>query len=219
MGIFEQKPTVFVTALSVAVTFCAFAGAEEPAKVAGSPKKAVQNPTLIVFDLVPERGIDRGLSNLLTELVIDRVSRMRRYSVMGQKDLDKMLSWEQNKQFKGCTDTSCLIQIAGALGAAYYVEGSIGNIGDQYLVTLKLMDANKVAIVERATEKTKKDENVIVGTVERMVDAIFGTSPPPKDVGAAGAPDHRSGVESARATVPESARPPVSVEKTIAPAG
>ncbi|MBI5525875.1 MAG: hypothetical protein HY897_06030 [Deltaproteobacteria bacterium] len=97
MGIAEQKLIVFVTVLSAAVAFCASAGAEEPVKPAGSPKKTADKPTLIVFDLVPERGIDRGLSNLLTELVIDRVSRMRRYSVIGQKDLDKMLSWEQNK--------------------------------------------------------------------------------------------------------------------------
>ncbi|MBI5525876.1 MAG: hypothetical protein HY897_06035 [Deltaproteobacteria bacterium] len=61
------------------------------------------------------------------------------------------------------------------------------------------MDANKVAIVERATEKTKKDENVIVGTVERMVDAIFGVkalSEVGATVGAAGGP--RSGTEPAR---------------------
>jgi len=192
---------VVVLAIAVAVTWSGAAVAQEPAKPAAPQKRPAASdgnkvlpsvrrdlaadPTLIVFDIVPERGIDRGLANALTEVVIDRVSKLKRYSVIGQKDLDKMMSWEQNKQLKGCTDTSCLIQIAGALGAAYYVEGSIGAVGDQYLVTLKLMDAGKVAIIERATEKVKKDENIIVGAVERMADAVFGATVGAADVGAA----------------------------------
>jgi TolB-like protein len=141
---------------------------------AQTAKKPAQLPTLIVFDIAPEKGVERNESNLLTELVIDRVTRLKRHNVMGQKDLDKMFNWEQNKQLKGCSDTSCLVQIAGAMGAAYYIEGSVGIMGAQYIITLKLMDANNVKIVERATEQVKKDEDVVVAEIKRMVDAIMG---------------------------------------------
>jgi TolB-like protein len=140
--------------------------------------KPVEGPTLVVFDIVPEKGVDKGEANLLTELVIDKVSKLRKYEVIGQKDIDKLMDWEQNKQLKGCTDASCLIQIAGAMGADYYIEGSIGVMGDNYMITLKLMDTRRVRVVERTTEVVKKDENVIIATTARAVDAVMGVQTP-----------------------------------------
>ncbi|MBI5529620.1 MAG: hypothetical protein HY897_25110 [Deltaproteobacteria bacterium] len=133
---------------------------------------AAEAPTLIVFDLVPEKGVERGAANLLTEIVINEVSRLGRYTVIGQKDLDKMLTWEQNKQLKGCNDTSCLIQIAGAMGASFYMEGSLGVMGDQFVVTLKLMDAQNVKIRARDTLIIEKNESVLVKAMPGLVQKI-----------------------------------------------
>jgi TolB-like protein len=148
------------------------ASSQKPAPVKTQTKSKTL-PTLIVFDLIPEKGVEKGATNLLTEIVMDRISATRRYTVVGQKDLDKMLFWEQNKQLKGCTDTSCLVQIAGAMGAEFYVEGSAGIMGSQYIITLKLIDAMSVKVVERTTEKAARDEDVLVKAVERMVDRII----------------------------------------------
>jgi TolB-like protein len=168
--------------LLVSILTPAHSLAEAPAKPAEGPKAAPQptrkqegKKTLIVFDITPEKGVEKSDANLLTELVIDRISKLKRYSVIGQKDLDKMLSWEQGKQLKGCTDTACLVQIAGALGAEFYVEGSVGSYGSQYIITLKLMDAYNVRVIERSTEKVKKDEDAVVRAIEQMVDTICKT--------------------------------------------
>jgi len=133
---------------------------------------AAEAPTLIVFDLVPEKGVERGAANLLTEIVINEVSRLGRYTVIGQKDLDKMINWEQNKQLKGCTDTSCLVQIAGAMGASFYMEGSLGVMGDQFVVTLKLMDAQNVKIRARDTLIIEKSESLLVKAMPGLVQKI-----------------------------------------------
>ncbi|MBI5527171.1 MAG: hypothetical protein HY897_12620 [Deltaproteobacteria bacterium] len=60
------------------------------------------------------------------------------------------------------------------MGAQYYVEGSIGGLGDQYVVTLKLIDAGSVRVLERVTEKIKKDDNTLARTIEPAVDVIMG---------------------------------------------
>ncbi len=129
------------------------------------PPAAPAKPTLLVFNLVAEQGIEKSVTNLLTELIIDKVSKLNRYTVMGQKDLEKMVFWEQNKQLQGCTDSSCLVQIAGAMGASFYIEGSAGSVGSQYIITLKLIDAHKVEVVSRSTTRVKKDDDVMVETV------------------------------------------------------
>ncbi|MCX7944182.1 MAG: hypothetical protein N2746_06715 [Deltaproteobacteria bacterium] len=130
--------------------------------------KDKEHPSLIVFDIAAEEGVKKGVSNLLTEMVMVEIAKMKRFKVIGQKDLDKMLFWETNKQLKNCTDSSCLMQIAGAMGAEYYVEGSVGAVGDRYIVTLKLMDALKASVINRLGEAVDKNENVMLETVINM---------------------------------------------------
>ncbi|MBI5528156.1 MAG: hypothetical protein HY897_17630 [Deltaproteobacteria bacterium] len=165
----------------------------EPAKPAPAaqtpprpePPKPAAKPTLLVFDLAAEQGIEKSVTNLLTELVIDKVTKLDRYTVAGQKDLAKMVFWEQNKQLQGCSDTSCLVQIAGAMGAAFYIEGSVGAVGSQYIITLKLIDAQTVTIRSRSTMRVKKDDDVMVDTVVRMVGEIFAAEQKASGGGAA----------------------------------
>jgi TolB-like protein len=161
----------------LSLLFATSALAQEPPKPPPEKKadaKPRALPTLLVFDLAAEKGVDAGHMGVLTELVIDKVTKSQRYQVVGQKDLDKMLFWEQNKQLKGCTDTACLVQIAGAMGAQYYVEGSIGGLGDEYIITLKLIEAQSVKVLERSTEKVSRDEKALSRGMERVADIILG---------------------------------------------
>jgi TolB-like protein len=177
---------------------------------AAETAKPQKLPTLIVFNIVNERGVDKSMANLITELVLDSVTKTGKYNVMGQKDLDKMLSWEQQKQTQGCTDIGCLVQLAGSLGASYYIEGSIGAMGDMYLVSLKLIDANNVKVLQRSTEKVSKDENAVVAAVEKQVAALFGgTVPGAESVGVTGVRPTNNGPSDvgARHAVPVPANP------------
>ncbi|MBI5526479.1 MAG: hypothetical protein HY897_09095 [Deltaproteobacteria bacterium] len=158
---------------------------KKPPEKKPDAKKAAALPTLIVFNIEIEKGIEPGVAKLLTELVIDQTTQLKRHVVIGQKDLDKMMAWEQNKQLQGCTDTSCLIQIAGAMGASFYVEGSVGALGDEYVVTLKLMDTEKVVVIERGTQRVSKSEKVLADTIDRLVKTLFHIPTVTADVGAA----------------------------------
>ncbi|MBI5527148.1 MAG: hypothetical protein HY897_12505 [Deltaproteobacteria bacterium] len=155
------------------LAFTALLVVEQSAAAAEKGRPAA-GPTLLVFDLVNEKGVEKSTANMLTEIVIDRVSRTKKFEVIGQKDLDKMLFWEQNKQLKGCTDTQCLIEIAGAMGAQYYIEGSVGAMGGQYLVTLKYIHASRAAVLERSTRTIEHDEKVLMRTIGEMVGEILG---------------------------------------------
>jgi TolB-like protein len=130
--------------------------------------------SLIVFDLVPEKGIDKGVANLLTEIIIDEVTKSNKYKVIGQKDIDKMLFWETNKQLKNCTDTSCLMQIAGAMGADYYIEGSLGQVGNNYIIALKLIEVYGVNIKGRTTRTIENKEEKLVKEIKSMVAEVIG---------------------------------------------
>jgi len=138
-------------------------------------KKKPVLPTLIVFDLIPELGVEKGAANLLTEIIIDRASETGRYSVLGQKDLEKMFVWEQNKQMKGCDDTKCMVRIAGAMGAEYFIEGSVGAFADLYIISIKLVDQSNVKVVRRETIRIKKDDKELMAAVENLCEIMFQT--------------------------------------------
>jgi len=175
---------------------------KKPAEPVKSKKKK-EKPNLIVFNIVPEKGMERGESNLLTELVIEKVSSLNRFTVIGQKDLDKMLSWEQTKQLQGCTDTSCLIQIAGAMGADLYIEGSIGVFGGMYIVTLKLVDTCEVKVLARDTDKLEKNEEKLIATVELMVVNLMKVTEPQQKAIVEAQPQKDTGVDLRKQVTPK----------------
>jgi TolB-like protein len=162
-------------AVSIAMLYASVALAQQPLKPSvpvEKPPRAL--PTLLVFDLVAEKGVEAGHMSTLTEIVIDKVSKTKKYQVVGQKDLDKMLFWEQNKQLKGCTDTACLVQIAGAMGAQFYIEGSVGGLASNYYITLKLIEASNVKVLERSTEKVGRDEQALARGIEKVINVVLG---------------------------------------------
>ncbi len=132
-----------------------------------------EQPSLIVFNIGAEEGVSKGKANMLTEILIDEVSKLNQFKVLGQKDLDSMFFWEQNKQLKNCTESSCLSQIAGAMGAEYYVEGSVGQMGDRYIIAIKLINAHKVEIINRLIKKVYKSDNALVDEVPKIVKELF----------------------------------------------
>jgi formylglycine-generating enzyme required for sulfatase activity/TolB-like protein len=135
--------------------------------------KSDKQKTVLVFDLVPENGVSQSTANLLTEVVIDNASKEKKYKVIGQKDISKMMSWEQNKQMAGCSESSCMVQVAGAMGADYYIEGSVGVVGDRYIITIKFIDTASVAVIDRGTKMVAKDENVMVDAVVQLVAEVL----------------------------------------------
>jgi len=161
--------------VAIGVSLASVALAQQPPKPSAPAEKPQRTlPTLLVFDLVAEKGVEAGHMSTLTEIVTDKVSKTKKYQVVGQKDLDKMLFWEQNKQLKGCTDTACLVQIAGAMGAQFYIEGSIGGLAEHYYITLKLMEAQNVKVLERSTEKVGRDEQALARGIEKVINTVLG---------------------------------------------
>ena len=89
MGRVSIHPLGTLAGLVAFFMFCSLAFAQEPAKKL--TKRSAELPTLIVFDLVPpKKGVEKSHVNILTEVIIDRVAKTKRYQVIGQKDLDKL---------------------------------------------------------------------------------------------------------------------------------
>lgn len=76
------------------------------------------------------------------EYFAEKLSARGGLKITTASEVQAVLGLERQKQLLGCEeDTSCLIEIAGALGVDGIVLGSVARFGDSYGVNLKIIDA------------------------------------------------------------------------------
>ena len=104
---------------------------------------------VLVMDLAAEGPVDTGTVKTLTGIVSAELAAYTDLDVMADADVRRMLELEGEKQSVGCGDTSCLADIAGAMGARLVVFGSVGKLGDTLVLHLNLYDSQQAQSVGR----------------------------------------------------------------------
>ncbi len=84
---------------------------------------------------VTDLGVD-GVEARVARLFSSR--KLERTSVLGLDEIKALLDLEAERQLMGCTaESSCLAEIADALGADVVVLGTIARVGDSHVISLK----------------------------------------------------------------------------------
>jgi len=107
---------------------CAFAG---PAFAASTP-------------------VDTQTVNTLSGLLTASLSEQPSLDVLASSDVREVVALESDKQAMGCeSETDCLAEVAGAMGARLVVFGQLGRLGTLYVLTLNLFDSESARAVSR----------------------------------------------------------------------
>lgn len=122
--------------------------AAEPAAPAAAtvPSRArvlVLTPTSKVFDA--------GTTTTIGGLVTSELAGDTRLDIIASDDVERLAALEGDRQNVGCTDNSCLAELAGAIGARYVVFGDVGKLGDVVIVQLNLFDSQTAQALTRVT--------------------------------------------------------------------
>lgn len=98
---------------------------------------------VLVLDLRQEgEGEGSGsVARLVRDTVATYLAKQPGVEVLSTEDLRQVLEVEAERAALGCDTTSCLAEIAGALGADLIVHGSVGRLGSSTVVHLNLFDA------------------------------------------------------------------------------
>jgi hypothetical protein len=114
---------------------------------------------VMVMD-VAANGVADQTAAAITDLVSVELSRSRQLDVASGDDVKKLLQLENEQQMVGeCTDeTSCLMAVAGALGAELIVYGKASRLGALTVVTLHLYDVAGARSLSRVSFSSKQDE-------------------------------------------------------------
>ena len=96
---------------------------------------------LLVLDFSAESDVPAGLVSSVGSLVSAELATYPELDVIANADMRRMVELEGARQQSGCSDASCLAEIAGALGARLVVFGSVGKLGTATVVNLNLFDS------------------------------------------------------------------------------
>ena len=147
---------------------------ELPASSEGMPVKAA------VLEL-ESHGVDPVIASSLTEVLSLELRRSGRLDIITRDEVRDMLTIEFEKAVLECrSQTDCLIEIGGALGVDFLVSGSVGRLGDAYVLILKLTDVKQVTVVSRVGESFRGLESNLAMAVRAAARRLVGYPPAAK---------------------------------------
>lgn len=104
---------------------------------------------VVVLGLKPIDDASRELASNLTEVLTTDLAKAGLYEVVSESEIGSLIGLEQQRQLLGCSDDGCLSEIGGALGGDLALLGTVGRLGSQHRVDLKLVDLKRMKILAR----------------------------------------------------------------------
>jgi hypothetical protein len=146
--------------------------ASPPSSLATAPstppppsRKAPRPIRVVVYDITAA-DLSAKRAQLVSECIVEEVRKLERVSVSSIAEVRAMLSLEEQRQMLGCDQASCLVQLAGALGADDLVLGQVGSVGDSTVLTIKRVDLQTAEVRHEYTRRMQG------GGGEELIEAV-----------------------------------------------
>ena len=107
-------------------------------------------------------GVKKGIAESITGIVANELDKLGAFKVIGLDDIQELLNIEQQKQMVGCDEASCAAEIGGALGAELFVQGSVGKLGEIYLLDMKVIRIEEAKVEARVSREVKGDISKLI---------------------------------------------------------
>jgi hypothetical protein len=130
--------------------------------------------------LLPVQAPDelRQQAHIMEELIAADVAHVDRFEVLASTDVATMVSQERQRELAGCDEsTECLKEIAAALGTGKMLVGTLGVLGDDQLVGMKVIDFSTGRVLKREVEQVAKGGSV-AAACHRLVALVLDLPPP-----------------------------------------
>ncbi len=127
-----------------------------------SPVKPPERParlSLAILAVTPGEGFTSGQVRTIESLLVEALHETGRLKVVGQADIDAILTLEARKQAVDCKDdTNCMVQIAGALGVDLAAVSDVGRLGKNVVLSINVIDVRRGTVAARSLKRVASDD-------------------------------------------------------------
>jgi len=128
-------------------------------------------------------GLEKGVADVITESVRDEFGKQKDFDLVAREKMAQ-LAKEKAFQLTGCTDVSCAVEIGKALNVKKMIVGSVGKLGQKYLVFLRVVDVEKESVEcsEKGEGEVRVEEipSLVPSPVRRISACLTGKPLPPE---------------------------------------
>jgi TolB-like protein len=111
------------------------------ASVAEAPRAIERRVTRVAVGDFAVTDVDAQIARVVAESLVHELRKLERTNVISFEEVRQMLNLEAEKQTLGCeSDSSCLAQIADALGVDFLITGTLAKVGDNHVFGLRLLN-------------------------------------------------------------------------------
>ena len=135
-------------------------------------------PRLLVQEFAV-RGVEAATAEAITDGIGPEVDRRGYFRTLTSKDVQTILGNERQKQLLGCEASTCLSELAGALGAPYVLSGTISQIGPSLQLSMQLLDVSRSIVVARSI-RIARDAQTLIQLLPWAVAEATATPGPPR---------------------------------------
>ena len=129
-------------------------------------------PAVAVIDFQAKEGVTKELSSTLTDYFRSKLFQLEKYLLVTRNDMSLILK-EQNFQLSGCTSEECVVQAGKILGVEKIITGSLGMVGDLYVVNIKMIRVSS-GIVEIVDSVQVKGQEMILKALDLLAREMSG---------------------------------------------
>ncbi len=117
--------------------------------------------------LTPEGSVMESIKNIVREEISNAIVNTPNYSVVERSMIEKVLE-ESRFQQGGLVDDAQISELGRMMGADYVCYGSISGIGNNYYMSLKMVDVVTARVIMQRTGSTQEGLNDIVSVTENL---------------------------------------------------
>ena len=107
-------------------------------------------------------GIEEHIAYTVTGVLRSTLFDTKRFDVLSPEDMEAVLNLKEINT--ACDDTACWADVGLKLGVKKMVTGSIGKLGTTFVITLSLIDVEKVKTEVMVTKRCA-NEDALFSTV------------------------------------------------------
>ncbi|MEN9353009.1 MAG: Curli production assembly/transport component CsgG [Fibrobacterota bacterium] len=174
--------------------------------------------------LLPLTGkqITQDEADILTDALINELSKTGAFQMMERSQMEQILKEQGFQQSGSCDAGQCAMEMGRLLGIQKMLTGSVGRLGDTYVLSTRMVDVKSGTILKSSSRKVKGSisdclEELLPGAAKELAQGEVKITEKPKPVAKpAPVPETPKAVSSTTATKssPEPESKPDTPSKT-----
>lgn len=133
---------------------------EEPRQIEVPKEKWTGTRIKVAVMNLESKNVSADTAALISDMLRNDLFTLGKYGVVERSSIDKILK-EQAFQQTGCTTTECAVEVGKILNVQQTVIGTVGKLGDRFVINVRLVDVETAELIATASEECSSESGLI----------------------------------------------------------